>query len=63
MTDTRNMTLRNLADYYDPKLRESSLVTVPNGLLRELKEKELRERDYSLTSPEDMGFPDDGEVK
>lgn len=49
MTDTRNMTLRNLEDYYDPQLPESSFVTVPNGLLRELKE--LCQRDYSLTSP------------
>lgn len=57
MTDTRNMTLQSLADYHDPKLPDSALVTVPNGLLRELKEKELRERDYSITSPQDFGFP------
>jgi hypothetical protein len=58
MTDTRNMTLRNLVDYYDPKLPDSALITVPNGLLRELKEKELRDRDYSPTRVEDMGFPE-----
>lgn len=37
MTDTRNMTLRNLADYYDPKLPDSALAAVPNGLLEEQK--------------------------
>lgn len=49
---------KRLSDYYDPKLSDETHNTVPNGLLRELKEKELRERDYSLTRVEDMGIPE-----
>lgn len=109
MTDTRNMTLRNLTDYYRPDLPDSALTDAPNGLFKESKENtdalvkaleeirsgsfdgastlavsgswkliaerlqkiaakalakmQLSERDYSLTRVEDMGIPDEGEVK
>lgn len=66
MTDTHNMTLKNLEDYYDPQLRESSLVTVPNGLLRELKEARKHSRidtdsDFSTPhgeEPRDLEIPE-----
>lgn len=34
MTNTKNMTLPNLSDYYDKKLPDSAIVSVPNGLLK-----------------------------
>lgn len=37
MLDTKNMMWPNLADYHRNDLPESALVTVPNGLLKELK--------------------------
>ena len=57
--------MKTLADYYDPKLPDSAIVTVPNELLRELKEAQSRQRreneppDYSITSPQTMGFLDE----